>query len=535
MSINTAEKNLEKILFVDDEESILAIAREFFRQKGYQVVTAKNGLEAIDMLKENTIDCCITDINMPEMDGLELAEHIAADDNTIPIIMMTGYPSLDHTIRTMKNGVVDFLIKPVNLNQMEMCVRRVFNQRRLFVENLLLKKEVESKKTLERLNKELVVKIDEVKILNKILSNFTSMGTTTDVFKRLVDMTIEITRSDDARFYVINEDVKRPFEVARSTGEREQNSDQKVVNIPLDSVETSEEKKFNKLIMEIATDEIPLLITNNTGAQGCPADMCSIIMVPLKIRDKVFGVLVSAIKENDERYTEKDLYYLSFMSQNAANSIENLALYENIYENLFATLYAFVNAIEARDRYTRHHSNRVTQICIMIGKALGCTSEEIEILNFSGHLHDIGKIGIRDDILLKHGSLTKQEFEKIKEHPIIGANIVKQMGLWEKERQVIRWHHECYDGSGYPDGLTKDEIPLLARIMTLADVYDAITSDRTYRKEMPEEQALQIIHEGSGTKFDPEIVDTFLKLYHEGKFVPITGSDPDGQKIYTSA
>jgi DNA-binding NtrC family response regulator len=141
----------EKILFVDDEESILEIASEYFQHKGYHVFTAKNGLEAVKILGDEKINCCFTDINMPEMDGLELAEHLRKTDNTIPVIIMTGYPSLDNTIKTLKNGVVDFLIKPVNLNQMEVCLKRVLRERQLFIENIILKKEVEGKEQLERL------------------------------------------------------------------------------------------------------------------------------------------------------------------------------------------------------------------------------------------------------------------------------------------------------------------------------------------------------------------------------------------------
>ncbi|MDZ7579103.1 MAG: HD domain-containing protein [Deltaproteobacteria bacterium] len=162
---------------------------------------------------------------------------------------------------------------------------------------------------------------------------------------------------------------------------------------------------------------------------------------------------MDALKTDAAVFTEKDLYYLSFMAQNAANAIENLALYENIYENLFATLFAFVNAIEARDRYTQQHSSRVTGFSIEIGKAMNCTPAELDTLNFAGQLHDIGKIGIRDDILLKPGRLTDEEFAKIKEHPVIGANIVAQLGFWERERQIIRCRQRTLPtGKGYPDG-----------------------------------------------------------------------------------
>ncbi|MCJ7617333.1 MAG: HD-GYP domain-containing protein, partial [Desulfobacterales bacterium] len=226
--------------------------------------------------------------------------------------------------------------------------------------------------------------------------------------------------------------------------------------------------------------------------------------------------LTASIKTSGIRFTEKDLYYLSFMTNKAAYAIENLALYENIYENLFSTLYAFVKAIEARDPYTQQHSNRVTSIAIAIGKEMDCTSEELDILNFAGHLHDIGKIGIRDAILLKPSTYTEEEFKIIKEHSLIGASIIGQLGLLESEKQIIKHHHERFDGTGYPDGLKEKEIPSLARILSVADVYDALSSDRSYRKKMEKNETIKIIKEGRGTQFDPDVVDVFFKLYYAG-------------------
>ena len=518
------DENKKTILFVDDEESILGITSEYFQRKGYRVVTANNGVEAKKILKEEEIDCCFTDINMPEMNGLELAEHIWVTDNTIPVVIMTAYPSLDNTIRTIQNGVVDFLTKPVNLNQMELCVQRVLSQRQLFIENLLLKKEVEGKARLEKLNEELLNKVDELHTLNKIMNVFSTVGISSDVFKRLVDMTVEIVHADESHFFVINEKMKTLIEVTSSDAGNEikniECNDQTEAAEPI-IANTSDhlytQTNINKIIMESMSDKMPLLISKNNGSNDLPDAILSFMIVPLVIRDKVFGVLTASIVKGEKRFIENDLYYLSFMAQNAGFAIENLALYENIYENLFATLYAFVNTIEARDPYTRQHSNRVTSISIVIGKELGCTSEELDILNVAGHLHDIGKIGIRDDILLKPGRLTPEEFEKIKEHPVIGANIVKQLGQWDREMEVIRCHHERYDGAGYPDGLKGEEIPFLGRILAVADVYDAIASDRAYRKRMEEKKILKIINEGAGTQFDAEIVEAFLKVYKEGK------------------
>jgi len=516
------DRKKETILFVDDEESILDVSSQYFERQGYQTYTACNGVEALKILENESVDCCFTDINMPEMNGLELAENIRMRDSTMPVIVMTGYPSLENTIQTLKNGVVDFLIKPVNLRQMEMCLRRVMQQRGLFVENVLLKEEIKNKERLEKLNRELLYKVDELNILNRILGSFTATVSTTDVFKRAVDVALEITHADYSMFHVINESVGRPFEVA-SAGiggdKKEENEPEAGLPLPPDTVgELSADYSsfLSRMIMEVASDEIPLLISENNGVRGLPRELLSVMIVPLKIRGKVFGILTAIIRRGAIRFSEKDLYYLSFMAQSAAYSIENLALYENIYENLFATLYAFVNAVEARDLYTRQHSSRVTGISLILGKQLGCNGEDLDVLNFAGHLHDIGKIGIRDDILLKPDRLSSEEFEKIKEHPVIGANILEQLGMWEKERQIIRCHHERFDGTGYPDGLKREQIPFLARILSVADVYDAMASDRAYRKRMEEELILKVIHEGAGTQFDPDVVAAFKHVYSQG-------------------
>jgi putative nucleotidyltransferase with HDIG domain len=274
---------------------------------------------------------------------------------------------------------------------------------------------------------------------------------------------------------------------------------------------------FESLLMSITNDGVPFLASENRGIEGLPGDILSFMCVPLKIRDKIFGILNAFVTNGEVRFSEKDLYYLSVMTQNAAQAIENLALYENIYENLFATLYGFVSVLNARDSYTQQHSNRVTDISTIIGRELGCSAEELDILNVAGHLHDIGKIGVRDEILLKPDKLTKEEFEKIKEHPLIGASIIKNLGFWNRELDIIKCHHEKYDGSGYPSGLKGEEIPLLSRILSLADVYDALASDRPYRNRMNEKSILEYLQKGAGTQFDPKVVEIFVRLYNEGR------------------
>jgi len=518
----------ETLLFVDDEESILEVASEYFMAKGYHILTAQNGRLAVDIIEKEKIDCCFTDINMPEMDGLELAEYIRTMDNTIPVIIMTGYPSLDNTIRTLKNGVVDFLIKPVNLNQLEICVKRVLRERALFIKNIFLTQEVEGKHRIETLNRELTYKVDELNTLNRIMTDFATIDSSFDLFKRVVDLSTELTHADEACFYVINEAIKRPVQVARSVAGG--NGGPRILTDrstdPGDG-QCACNKDISQLILDNCDEDKPLLVHENSNVQGVPEAIRSLMLVPLNIRKKVFGVLAVSSLNGDVRFSEKDLYYMSFMTNKAAYAIENVALYENIYENLLATLYAFVGAIEARDPYTEQHSNRVTRIAIALCREMGGSQEEQDILNVAGQLHDIGKIGIRDDILLKPGRLTDEEFRIIKEHPVIGANIVERLGLWDREKNIIRCHHERFDGKGYPDGLAGENIPMLARILSVADVYDAIASDRAYRKRMEEAKILEIMYGGSGTQFDAGVIDTFRSLYGQGVIKAINETLPD--------
>ncbi|HSV94209.1 MAG TPA: HD domain-containing phosphohydrolase [Desulfobacterales bacterium] len=491
----------EHLLVVDDEAGILNVVSEYFTRRGYEVLTARNGREALQVLRSRPIDCCFTDISMPEMNGLELAEHIHRDHSSLPVIVMTGYPSLDASIRTLKNGVVDFLIKPVNLKQMELSLRRVMRQRTLMVENLLLKEEVAGKDRLEKLNAELQARVEELHTLNRIMGHFAVAPASANVLQRAVDIALDVANADRTGFFVVS---GSPHEIASADRRPGEPSGFPAV-----------EETLREMVMTVSADGQSRLAAGTTGDGGA-ADH-SRMAVPVKIRGKIFGVLTAVTRPGGRVFTERDLFFLAFTTQSAANAIENMALYENLYENLFATLYGFVNALEARDLYTRQHSSRVTEIALVLGRELGCSNEELTVLNFAGPLHDIGKIGIRDEILLKPDRLSTDEFEKIKEHPVIGANMLNQLGLWERERQIIRCHHERFDGSGYPDGLRREEIPFLARILSVADAYDAMASDRAYRKRMEEALILRIIQEGSGTQFDPLIVTAFQKAYLEGK------------------
>ncbi len=496
-----------KLLVVDDEEGIRDVTEGYFMRKGYDVYTAENGAQALDIINEvPQLSCIFTDINMPVMDGLELAEKIRQIENTLPVVVMTGYPSLENTIQTLKNGVVDYLIKPVNLEQMELTLRRVLRERELFVENLILKEEVARQTRLKELNDQLLERVKEVNTLNRVMEDFSSTDSSHGIFNMMVELGVEELHADKVFFHIYSEESGELIQVSSACPQ------ENGFLLPDGFVSDIPDTIKSRIQGCLAENASPCLVPDAAENPRMDQAVQSFMMVPLRIRENVFGVTSAFIFEKNRIFSEKDIYYMNFIARKAAAAIENIALYENIYDNLFATLFAFVAALEVRDFYTRRHSTRVASFARMIAQEMNCSEEELDVINVAGMLHDIGKIGIRDDILLKSGRLTDEEFEKIKEHPAIGADIISKLGLWDREVDIIRHHHERFDGKGYPDGLAGEAIPKLARIMSVADCFDAMASDRPYRNQMEKSRVIKIIRDNSGTQFDPEVVDAFSRI-----------------------
>ncbi len=199
-------------------------------------------------------------------------------------------------------------------------------------------------------------------------------------------------------------------------------------------------------------------------------------------------------------------------ANNIAIAIENARLYQDLKQNFFNSIQALAYALEAKDPYTRGHSEVVAQYSIRIAHQFGFSGEQIEQLRQMCLLHDIGKIGIVADILEKHGIPNKDEWRLVRKHPLIGDTIVGPLNLPSGIRSVIRSHHERFDGRGYPDGLMGGQIPLEARIVAVADAYEAMVSTRPYREAMSSNQALTELDQNAGTQFDPQVVKVFKSL-----------------------
>ncbi len=238
----------------------------------------------------------------------------------------------------------------------------------------------------------------------------------------------------------------------------------------------------------------------------------SMMCAPLKIKDKIIGA-INIATENYTEFTSSDLKLFTTLSYNAGIFIENVRLYKDLKEIFISTVYTLAETIEMRDDYTGNHTKRVMEYSYAIGESLGIEKEGLEALRLSAILHDIGKIGVRDNVLLKPGKLTDEEFELMKKHPVFGEEILNRIKGLEHIIPGVKHHHERYDGRGYPDGLKEDEIELNAKIISVADTFDAMTSDRPYRKGLDPKTAADELIRCSGTQFDAKIVDAFIKAF----------------------
>ncbi|MEW6095331.1 MAG: GAF domain-containing protein [bacterium] len=237
----------------------------------------------------------------------------------------------------------------------------------------------------------------------------------------------------------------------------------------------------------------------------------SLLCVPLVVKEESVGVL-TIYSTRRQRYTQDQVNLLSAIADQAAIAVSNAKLHEEIHYSFLRTVKALAAAVDAKDPYTKGHSEAVVKYTLEIATELGFSKEEIEFLEIAALLHDIGKIGIKEDVLLKPGKLDEEEWRIIKEHPTISAKILGPVEFPEVIMLAVRLHHEQIDGKGYPDGLSQEEIPLQASIIKVADAFDAMISDRPYRKALSREVAINELKRGSGTQFHPKVVDTFIKI-----------------------
>ncbi len=441
-----------RILIIDDSRSARVLCKQLLKPMNAKIETATNGREGLDKAMASPFDLIITDYDMPKMNGIELCRAVKSSPNTrnIPVIMVSTFDS-DEDIETgFQSGVNIYLSKKdvrsqlLNTTKQTLWKSSVLHHQKILV--------VDNSQSI-------------LTLLEEGLSNAGFLVTTAQNGRIALDFlsydTPDLILSD------INMPEINGFEFCKAV------------------------KRNPRLSL------IPFIVMSSNKDRGHMNRMiqhgaAAYIVKPFNLDQLVISI-------------EKilSLNYLMLLKERKRLDTERTFLLDSIT--------SLISALEARDAYTRGHSESVSRITVEMATLAGINDEDLQAITIGCRLHDIGKIGIRDSVLLKPGKLTDDEYDHIKQHPVIGESILQSIPSLSNILPIVSNHHERWDGNGYPMGLKGENISFWARMTAVADTFDALVSDRPYRKGMPIEKALQIIREVKESQLCPESVDIFFK------------------------
>ncbi len=513
--------NQIRILVVDDEPNICHLIEGLLKPEGYQVDISFSGTEALQMLKKYNYQMLLTDLKMPGIDGLELIQKARELNPEIRTIMVTGYATVDTAVQSLRHGVDDYIKKPFNIIDVRKVVKQTLYTHQVAKENAQLLKDLKKAnhelnvnkqgltekvhiagENLTAANEELVQRINELATINEISKAITSvldMDKLLSLCLKEINGNLKVKHSS----IMLVDKERNELVVKASQGHRS------------GQVLGKTQKIGEGVAGRVVKDKKPILVKdirrdNRFNRSERPDYKTkSFVSAPLVLGERVIGVINIIDKVSGESFCETDVNLLCTIAGQVSIALENARLYEALEENCFNIVKSLAASLEAKDQYTSGHSQRVSEYSSAIANMMGVPDREKETLRHAALLHDIGKIGISELILNKTDRLSGSEFDIIKSHPTTGEKIIKPLTFLDDVLPYIRGHHESFDGRGYPDRLGGDDLPLLTKMMTVADSFDAMTSERTYRPAMKTNKAISELKRASGIQFDPEVVDAF--------------------------
>ncbi len=502
------------ILLVDDDPKVLEILSESLARRGHRVSTADTGSSAIEQTSAAPPELIILDLVLSDMNGVRVLEHVRdthGDDP--PVLFLSAETDIEARLQALERGADDFLTKPVSLRELHSKVdgalRRSTRVRALGHNTRTLEAEIAKRREhASHVSKEFKRHLLSMRTL-LTMSHDLNRALQSDDLIKMASLTLlgELKVSSMAMFALEHENDKefallgvRGFDAKRFAGLALDRTSEFVAMLdeggrPQQIARNPDQKWIKKL------PDLRLAVFEYAS--------------PIAFNGEIKGVVFTGPKLSSEAYGDYDLDIMMFIANSIALGMENSHLVTQLQTTYVSTLRSLISIIEAKDPYTKGHTERVASYAMALANRLSFDEETLRTILFGALLHDIGKMGVLDEIIQKPGPLTEEEWELMRAHPVVGAQIVEKMEFLTGTIDIVRHHHESWNGKGYPDGLRGEEIPLLARLVTVADSFDAMTTDRPYRKALSLDEAVRRLEEASGVQFDAELVKVFVKYVRE--------------------
>ncbi|MBU1043712.1 MAG: response regulator [Candidatus Omnitrophica bacterium] len=485
------KKSNPSILIIDDEIIVAKTLTAVLQEKGFDVRSTSFGKQGIEWLDEG-FDLVLLDLKLPDIEGIDVLKIIKRRYPFVAVIVMTAFASLQTAVAIMREGAYSYIIKPFDVEELLDSIAKATE---------IMRKENDKDKLLTNLSLFYQISREMEGIIE--LKGISSMA---------ADYLREISKIDVCAI-LIRVKSKSEFWFSALSGANTNTADLAHKSFTLDK------KMYERLIKEKNALLIPELKIKLDILEYFPLKVPkSLFVFPLTTSSKVVG-LAMFVGAQHLTLNEDILETITTISNEVAVCIDNANRYLKLKDNYFETVKALVKTIEDKDEFNKGYSEAVSGLAVIIAKKMHLTEDEVECIRIAGFLHDIGQIAINDNILCKKGKLSAEEFFQIKTHSLASANIIQNMDEEKKLAPIILYHHERYDGSGYPEGLRGERIPIGARILAVCDAYRAIISHRPYRRGLNASDAIKELDRCSGQQFDPKVVRVFLEAFNSGQIL----------------
>jgi putative nucleotidyltransferase with HDIG domain len=503
-----------KVLVIEDQPAVREIISEVVQglNVSMEIGQASSIKEAREELSNGQKwDIIVTDLSLGDGSSLNLFSELKEANITIaPVVLVSGFLSDVHLQQAKSLHIENVLAKPFDPEVLLNCVRKVLD-----LENVIKIPAHNRQNHNSRLLPEMFEMDRKLGLLFRMFDEMPKSPDVSTVCDKALTIAMDMVHAQGGYLALYERNKETLVRVALQ-GADEQLTPQ-TCNI--------HDTPFVSLIH--SSEEFIETLPVSGSAQPCwpnvQAD--SYIGIPVYLQGIPMGVLCLTNRLDKAPLQSEARHMLGLLIKKLDTLLDNRAVHAALADSMNETLIALVRSLEARDRYTKDHSSRVSMLSVAFAKTLGLDDESVQLIKTGGLLHDIGKVGVADSVLLKPGRYTEQEYNIMKAHPSIGDSILKNMDTLVRERLIVRHHHERWDGKGYPDKIGSTEIPFEARIVCVADAIDAMTTHRVYRQAKPLSFCTEQLKLASGSQFDPQIVAVAVDAIEQGAIFTQAQSD----------